>query len=133
MRRLGVMLIAGGIYHFVFGVFHSMFWRFKFLNWREELPHMLASNLAVIQMLNIAVIVFMLLVAYISLRYSKELPTTSLGRDLLLGVLVFWVARLGGEFILKEGMPPKPGIVIACVVGILLYLVPLMIYMNGNE
>lgn len=81
-------------------------------------------------MLNVAVVIFMILVAYISLRYSQELPTTSLERDLLLGISVFWLARLGGEFILKDGIPAKPGIVVACVIGILLYLMPVIVYMN---
>lgn len=132
MRISEVMLIAGGVYHLAFVFFHIMFWRFRFLNWREELPHMSCSNRAVIQMLNVAVIIFMILVTYVSLRYSHELSITSLGRDLLLGVSVFWVARLGGEFILKDGIPAKPGIVIACAIGILLYLVPAIMYMNGN-
>lgn len=130
MNIFEILLIVGGIYHLAFGFFHIMFWRFRFLNWREELSHMSSINRAVIQMLNVAVIIFMILVTYISLRYSQELPTTSLGRDILLGVSAFWLARLGGEFILKDGIPAKPGIVIACTIGILLYLVPAIAYMN---
>lgn len=130
MTIFEILLIVGGIYHLAFSFFHIMFWRFSFLNWREELSHMSCINRAVIQMLNVAIIIFMILVTYISLRYSQELPTTSLGRDILLGVSAFWLARLGGEFILKDGIPAKPGIVIACTFGILLYLVPAIAYIN---
>ncbi|HWR40264.1 MAG TPA: hypothetical protein VN611_12265 [Patescibacteria group bacterium] len=130
MKMAEMMLLVGGIYHVAFAFFHLMFWRFRFINWREELPKMSALNRAIMQMFNVAVIVFMILVAYISLRYSQELTTTDLGRDLLLGVAVFWLARLGGEFVLKEGLPAKPGIVAACVLGILLYVTPVIVYLK---
>lgn len=81
-------------------------------------------NRAVIQMLNVAVVVFMFLISYISFRYSQELLTISLGRDLLFSVSIFWFVRLVGEFTLKDCIPVKPGIIVACNIGILLYLVP---------
>lgn len=118
------LLIAGGIYHLFFGFFHIAFWRTNILNWHKELPHMSPTNRAVIQMLNAGVIVFLFLIAYISLLYSRELLTPGLGRALLLGTSIFWLARLAGEFALKDGAPAKPGLVVASAIGILLYLLP---------
>jgi heme/copper-type cytochrome/quinol oxidase subunit 2 len=117
-----ILLIAGGIYHLFFAFFHIFFWRVNFLNWQEELPHMSPINRSVIQMLNIAVIVFMFLIAYISLEYYSELLTPGLGRALLLGTSFFWLTRLIGEFTLKDGTPAKPVLVFAFAIGILLYL-----------
>ncbi|MCC5468155.1 hypothetical protein [Pelosinus baikalensis] len=121
-----ILLIVGGIYHFCFGFFHIKFWNFGFLNWREELPRMSPSNRAVIQMLNVAVIIFLFLTAYISVQYSHELLTHGLGKTLLLGVSIFWLGRLVGEFTLKDGTPAEPGLVVAFFSGILLYLIPAM-------
>jgi hypothetical protein len=121
---MNILLIAGGVFHLCFGFFHIRFWKFSFLNWREELLRMSCINRAVIQMLNVAVVVFMFLISYISFRYSQELPTISLGRDLLFGVSIFWFVRLVGEFTLKDRIPVKQGIIVACNIGILLYLVP---------
>jgi len=119
-----VCLVAGGIYHLFFGFFHAKFWTFGFLNWREELPRMTPINRAVIQMLNIAVLVFMFLIAYISLRYTQELLTPGLGNTILFGVVIFWSARLAGEFTLKDGTPANRKLVAVLISGILLYLIP---------
>lgn len=121
---VSILLITGGVYHLFFGFFHIFFWRVKFLNWQEELPRMSPINRSVIQMLNIAVIIFIFLIAYISLAYSSELLNPGLGRVLLLGTSFFWLARLIGEFTLKDGTPAKPVLVFAFVIGILLYLLP---------
>jgi uncharacterized protein with PQ loop repeat len=119
-----MLVVAGGIYHLFFGFFHMFFWHAKFLNWREELPRMSPVNCAVIQMLNVAVIIFMFLIAYISLAYSQELVRPGLGRTLLFGTVIFWVARLIGEFTLKNSAQVKPGLVVTLIIGILLYLLP---------
>ena len=117
-------LLAGGIYHVFFFFFHAMFWRFDFLNWQEELPRMSKTNRAVIQMLAVAVCVFLLITAYLSLRYPQELLTTDLGRDLLVGIALFWFARLIGEFSFKAHSDSSPAIIIVCVLGMVLYLLP---------
>ncbi len=117
-------LLAGGIYHLFFFFFHAMFWRFGFLNWQEELPRMSKTNRAVIQMLAVAVCVFLLITAYLSLRYPQELLTTGLGRDLLVGIALFWLTRLIGEFSFKAHSDSSPAIVAVCTLGILLYLLP---------
>lgn len=76
-------------------------------------------------MLNIAVIVFLLMIAFVSMVYSYEPVTTNLGRTLLLGTSIFWMARLVGEFTLKDGTQANPKLVTAFLVGILLYVLPM--------
>ncbi len=123
-----LLLIVGGAFHLFFAFFHAAFWRFKFLNWQEELPRMSPINQAVFQMLNVAVIVFMLLIGYISIRFSYELPTTELGKVLLLGTVFFWIARLVGEFTLKDKtLKPTPKLIIAFIIIILIYILPLIL------
>ena len=124
MSLTHTLLILGGIYHLFFGFFHVKFWTFAFLNWQQELPRMTPMNRAVMQMLNVAVIIFMFLIAYISLRYTNELLTPGLGQSMLWGVVIFWTARLAGEFTLKDGAPSNPKLVAALSSGILLYLLP---------
>jgi len=119
-----VILIAGGIYHLFFVFFQMTFWRGKVLNWKEELPRMSPINRFVIQMCNVAVIVCKFLFAYISLLYTRELLTPGLGRTLLWGIVLFWLARLVGEFTLQDTLT-KRGLV-ASIIGILLYLLPLL-------
>ena len=75
-------------------------------------------------MLAVAVCVFLLITAYLSLRYPQELLTTDLGRDLLVGIALFWLARLIGEFSFKAHSDSSPAIIIVCVLGIVLYLLP---------
>ena len=118
-----LLVIVGGVYNLLFGLFHISFW--KLFNWRDELARMSPINRAVIQMLNIAVIVFLLMIAFVSMVYSHELVTTNLGRTLLLGTSIFWMARLVGEFTLKDGTQANPKLVTAFLVGILLYVLPM--------
>lgn len=118
-------LIIGGIYHLFFVFFQLTFWRGKLLNWREELPRMSSKNRFVIQMCNLAVIVCKFLFAYISLFYTHELLNPGLGKTLLWGIGLFWLARLAGEFILQDSVT-KVGIV-ASGIGIFLYLLPALL------
>lgn len=123
-KYAGDILIVGGIYNILLAIFHIMFWRLGKFNWKEELPKMSSTNMAVIQLLNIAVIVFFFLVAYISIFNTQELLSSGLGKTVLSGTALFWLIRLCGEFILKKGMPSNPAFVIIFVIGVLLYLIP---------
>ncbi|AJQ25675.1 hypothetical protein SAMN04515679_0522 [Pelosinus fermentans] len=118
------ILIAGGIYNILLAVFHIMFWRMDKFNWKEELPKMSSINMAVIQLLNVAVIVFFFLISYISIFHTRELLSSGLGKTVLLGVSLFWLIRLGGEFTFKKGTPANPVLVVILVIGALLYLIP---------
>jgi hypothetical protein len=119
------LVLAGGVYHLFFGFFHAAFWKMQFFNWREELPAMSPVNRFVIQGMNIAVITFMFLIAYVSMRHTEELLMTPLGRTILTGTAIFWLVRLIVEFALKERGAAKPVLVIAFLFGVILYMLPL--------
>ena len=118
------LVLAGGVYHLFFGFFHAAFWKMKPFNWREELPAMSPVNRFVIQGMNIAVITFMFLIAYVSMRHTGELLTTPLGKTILMGTAIFWLVRLVVEFTLKERGAAKPALVIAFLLGVMLYVLP---------
>nr|WP_320147729.1 hypothetical protein [uncultured Anaeromusa sp.] len=119
------LVLAGGVYHLFFGFFHAAFWKMKLFNWREELPVMSPVNRFVIQGMNIAVITFMFLIAYVSLRHTGELLTTPLGRTILIGTAVFWLVRLIVEFAFKKRGAANSLLVIAFLIGVLLYVLPI--------
>lgn len=120
------ILIAGGIYNIILAVFHIMFWHMGKFSWKEELPKMSSINMAVIQLLNIGIIVYFLLMAYISFFHTRELLNSGLGKTVLLGAALFWLIRLGGEFAFKKGMPANPVLVGIFIIGVLLYLIPVL-------
>jgi hypothetical protein len=119
------LVVVGGIYNLLFGIFHLSFW--KLFNWGEELSHMSPINRAVMQMLNVAVIVFLFMMACVSMVYSDEMVTTGLGKTLLLGISIFWITRLIGEFTLKNGTQINPKLVIIFLIGIFLHILPMFI------
>ncbi len=121
------LVLAGGGYHFFFGFFHAAFWKMKPFNWREELPVMSPVNRFVIQGMNIAVITFMFLIAYVSMRHTGELLTTPLGKTILMGTAIFWLVRLIVEFTLKERGAVNPLLIIAFIIGTLLYVLPVIL------
>ena len=124
-----LLLCVGGVYHLLLGVFHILFWKLKIFNWKEELPQMSGINSAVMQLLNAAVIVFLLLMAYISLFHQQELLNTGLGHTLLVGISLFWLVRLGGEFLIKGAGNINRPLTIMFVFGIALYLAPTLLTM----
>ena len=125
MQEYGRFLIgAGGIYSLLLSVFHCCFWRWPMLDWKGDLPKLSPINRAVMQMLNVAVIVFLFWLGFVGLAYGTELQQSSLGRSVLMVGAVFWAARLGGEFLLKKDLKPSVGLAIILTAGIFLYLIP---------
>ena len=125
---LEYIVMAGGFYHILLGGLHVSFWRWKRLAWEEELPQMSTRNRPVIQLMNIACIVYFFLVAYISLFCAGEMLSTVLGRTLLWGISLFWLIRLVGQFIFfnyREKMPVDWALVAVLSIGFCLYAYPL--------
>ena len=121
------LLIIGGVYHLSFAIFHISIWWLKKFNWKEELPRMSLINRSGIQMLNVAVIIFLFLIAYVSFRYPEELLSSNLGKVLLFSTSFFWLARLIGELVFKDKNSINLPLLIFCVIGISLYLLPAII------
>jgi len=116
------LVIIGGVNFLLFGLFHLTFWHG--LDWSNELSKLTKINSNVMQMLNIAVAVFLLSSGFIMLFYRKEILNSALGKALLISFALFWLARLVGEFAFPGGSVVF-GIILFIVV--LIYLVPAIV------
>jgi len=85
------LIIAGGFYNIGLVVFHLLFWRI--FNWDSDLRDVSALNSAIMQVLNISLILVFAIFSYVSLVYTTELLTSDLGRTLLILMALFWLAR----------------------------------------
>jgi hypothetical protein len=85
------LIKAGGFYNIGLIIFHLMFWRI--FNWGSDLASLSFLNRAIMQVLNVSLIIVFVIFAYISFAHTHELITTSLGRSLLSLVALFWLAR----------------------------------------
>ncbi len=119
--KINAVVYAAGAYNFLFAIFHMFFWKLKLFNWEEELPKMSALNSAVMQVINLCLIVIFLLAGFISFYHNHDLTNTSLGKTLLIGFSIFWLLRLIEQFIFFGYRGPLPGIFL---LGFLLYAIP---------
>jgi hypothetical protein len=85
------LIIAGGFYNIGLVIFHLLFWRL--FSWDTDLESLTVYNKAIMQVLNISLIIVFVIFAYISFKHSHELVTTPLGNTLLLLMALFWMAR----------------------------------------
>jgi len=126
MEKLrNTLVIIGGINFLLFGLFHLTFWHG--LDWGNELVKLTEINSNVMQMLNIAVTIYLLSAGFIMLFYRKEILTSALGKALLISFALFWLARLVGEFAFPGSSIVLGIILLLCV---LIYLVPVIIKNN---
>ncbi len=82
-----------GAFYVLFGLFHVGFP--KTLRWKEELPNWSAMNRATIRILNHCLMIFWFILGFIYLIHAKDMVTTSIGRSILIGMVVFWIIRIG--------------------------------------
>ena len=116
------LVIIGGVNALFWGLFHISFWFAPFpVDWKNELTKLTEMNSNIMQMLNIAVTVFLLAFGFIMLYYRKEVLNSALGKALLLGFALFWLARLIGEIAFPGGSIALGVILFLCV---LIYLIP---------
>jgi len=85
------LLILGGLLHFGFAVFHLMFWRI--FHWKTDLASLTRTNRGIMQVLNLCITFLFLLIGYVSLVHRQDLLNTGMGRTILSGMGLFWVAR----------------------------------------
>lgn len=86
-----LLIKAGGIYNIILVVFHLLFWRI--FNWRDDLKTLSFLNRAIMQVVNLSLTIVFVAFAYISFVHTSDLLTTSLGRTLLIFMMLFWFAR----------------------------------------
>lgn len=124
---LSMSLFAGGIYNTLLVIFHISFWKLEMFNWKEELKKMSAVNSSIMQMFNVACIISIATMAYLTFFHAEELLTTSLGRAILGCFSIFWLARLAEQFIWGAHGFKNNCIVAACISpGFVFYIIPLL-------
>lgn len=85
------LIKAGGLYNIALVIFHLLFW--KLFNWADDLRSLSVLNRAIMQVMNLSLVVVFLMFAYLSLIHTAELFSTTLGRALLLSIAVFFMLR----------------------------------------
>lgn len=84
-------LYAAAGYDLALAAFHLAFWRL--FRWKEELPKLHPVNRGVMQVLNLMLAAFLLLMAVVLVLNAAEIMTTRLGRLLLAGLVGCWILR----------------------------------------
>jgi hypothetical protein len=91
MMKSLVWIYAAAGYNVALAVFHLGFWRM--FRWKEELAKLHAVNRGIMQVLNLMLVGFLLLMAAVQVLNAAELTTTALGRLLMAGVTGLWLLR----------------------------------------
>lgn len=94
MRNL---IIFGGVLWVISFVFHIFFW--KLFDWKNDFESVKKVNKAIIQVLNLCLMLCFLIFAYISLFQTDELLNSSLGKTLIAGMAFFGIFRVIEQFI----------------------------------
>jgi len=119
------LIIIGGFYCLAFFIFHLFFW--KLFDWKHDLSFLTEINRGVIQILNLCLMFVFLVIAYVSLFYTDELLTSSLGKILLVGISIFCLLR-AVEQVVFFGLKSTVSIVffITFLLGSTIYMIPLL-------
>jgi hypothetical protein len=72
-------------------LFHFGFWRL--FRWKEELARLHPANRGVVQVMNIMLAAFLLLLSAVQVLNAAELTSSPLGRLLQAGIAGLWVLR----------------------------------------
>lgn len=86
-----VWIYAAAGYNVALAGFHLGFWRM--FRWKEQLAGLHPVNRGVMQVMNIMLIGFLLLMAAVLVLNAAELTASALGRLLLAGLTALWVLR----------------------------------------
>ena len=88
-------LTVGGVGHILFAAFHLFFP--VIFGWREALSALSNGNRAILYTLHQAVVLNLLVLAYVSISHWRELMTTGLGRVIVLAICLLWILRTLAE------------------------------------
>lgn len=91
------LLIAGGVGHVLFAAFHFSFP--TIFGWREALSALSNANYAIVYTLHLAVVLNLIMFAYISVFHWRELMTTGLGKVITFAICLLWIWRTLAEVV----------------------------------
>jgi len=127
MQSANVIIFICGAYCISFAIFHCLFW--KLFNWKDDLAKLNFANRAVMQIANLRLIYFFLLVGVICFAFPSELITTNLGRFFLGGISLFWFGRTVEQFVfLRRKHKAIHILTFIFIAGIILFALPLLLY-----
>lgn len=119
------LIIIGGFLWLGFFVFHALFWRL--FDWKSDLESLTATNKAVMQVLNLCLMIVMVLFSYVSIFQAEALLTTSLGKSILIGIISFGVFRSIFQAIFFDLKQSRSKLVLfVALLGTTIYLIPLI-------
>jgi hypothetical protein len=118
-------LIAGGILNALFAIFHLALP--KLARWQDSLSTLSTDTQAIMYTLNLAVALTLLVFAYVSVIYRRDLLTTNLGKAVIVSIGLFWFVRAIAEILyFRIGVDGSwVGVLIFGAVGTV-YLIPLL-------
>jgi hypothetical protein len=118
-----LLLWLGGIFNLGFFIFHIFFW--KMFGWKDDLKKLHPINRAVMQVLNLCLMFYFLIFAYVSLFLADQLQTTILGLTLIFSIAMFWAIRAILQYVFFSRTRMVSHILfVIFVIGCLLYLIP---------
>lgn len=119
------LIIIGGFLWLAFFGFHLFFW--KLFDWKHDLNSLTKVNKAVIQVLNLCLMLCFLMFAAVSIFHTDELLTTGLGKSILVGMVLFGVFRAIEQVIFFDLMSHRSkAVLLLAVLGTVIYLIPLI-------
>jgi len=89
LKIIGGLLILLGLFHFVFP---------KYFKWKDELGSLSIINREMMYVHTFFIALIISLMGILCINSSKELIETGLGKQLCLGLGIFWAARLFIQF-----------------------------------
>lgn len=96
MSKAVYFLYAGGVLHLGWAIFHLLFPRI--FKWPERLAEMDSVNRGIYQVLNLCLIFYFVVAAYLSFVFAPELLNSALGKKLIAVFTAFWLLRFGLQF-----------------------------------
>lgn len=101
--KLQTWIYAAAGYNVALALFHVAFWRM--FRWKEELAKLHPVNRGVMQVLNIMLTFFLLLMAGLQVLLPVEMVSPGLGRLLMAGLTACWILRAILQPIFWRTMP----------------------------
>lgn len=120
------LIIIGGFLWLAFFVFHLFFW--KLFDWKRDLQSLTGVNRAIIQVLNLCLMLVFLIFAYVSIFHAEELLTTGLGKSILFGIVLFGFFRAIEQVIFFDLKQIRSkAVLIIALLGTAVYAIPLIL------
>jgi hypothetical protein len=126
MPTAKLLIYLCGLYSLALAIFHILFWRL--FDWKNDLKKVTVANRAIIQIANLRLIHFFLLVGCICVLFPTDLTTTAFGRFFLAGISLFWLGRTIEQFIfLRVKHKAVYFLTIVFIIGAVLFALPLFL------